>query len=247
MQKPVAWDRREPPRLLVAFRGVSWVGHKRSIPRRTKPGSSFETTTTMMATSIATNVYSARKRVGGISRAGSSFATGATRPRIGGPAAKLASGTISYLQPDPAWSDPANYPYAASSPLALADPEGLDVQPVSSSRLRNVAAMAAVSAPATPPATAQAVVGSRANCHKDQYSGGVTINPTTVSAPRERHPARRTVAGVHHPSPLRPWNHALRAETRKNGSARNLNESRKRSTVSKTNGTAAPILGLLKA
>ena len=82
----------------------------------------------MMATSIATNVYDARNGVGGISLAGSNFATGLTRPRprttprIGGRAAEHASGSISYLQPDPAWRERANYPYAGDSPLLFADP-----------------------------------------------------------------------------------------------------------------------------
>ena len=95
------------------------------IQRRTKPGSAFETIPTMMATSIATNAYSARKRVGGISLAGSNFATGATRPRprttprIGGPSAKLASDPISYLQPDPVGIMPLGEPWAAS-PFGMA-------------------------------------------------------------------------------------------------------------------------------
>jgi hypothetical protein len=87
----------------------------------------------MMATSFATNVYRERKRVGGISRAGSNFATGATRPRprtaprIGGPAAEHASGPINYLEPDPLGLDTANYRYAVNSPLAFDDPTGLDI------------------------------------------------------------------------------------------------------------------------
>ena len=89
-----------------------------------------------MATSIATMSYSARKRVGVISLAGSNFAPGSTRPRprttprIGGPAAKLASGSISYLQPDPAAKFPMTmgqpiYGYAENGPLRNTDPNGL--------------------------------------------------------------------------------------------------------------------------
>ena len=84
----------------------------------------------MMATSFTTTSYTARKRVGGISRAGE-HVVGAeptsrprTTPRIGGHAAEHASGSISYLQPDPAWDEIANYPYARNSPLAFIDPRG---------------------------------------------------------------------------------------------------------------------------
>ena len=76
----------------------------------------------MMATSFATNVYTARKRVGGISRAGAR-AVGAeptsrprTTPRIGGPAAEHASGTIRYLQPDPL--PLRDSPYVCARPTA---------------------------------------------------------------------------------------------------------------------------------
>ena len=108
------------------------------IPRHAKLNLAAPMIPTMMAFSITTTSYNARNGVGGISRAGAGphraepASRPRTTPRIGGRAAKHASGSISYLQPDPLLSlNPSlvgvlePYTYAKAAPLELSDPTGL--------------------------------------------------------------------------------------------------------------------------